>query len=148
MVTKFTHKLQHMQRTVIHLEARWCSNYHYCTISFNKIWTLILIGIKSFSLRVEDIIWWKSLTMVPEGNKVKRPSLVNHFVKTIHHHHRHHHYHHHLHQLKLNLHHSKKYESQVHATTPGCRYEVLDQLLKILMFHLKRIYLFRLLRSR
>ena len=49
--------------------APWCSGYHYCTTSW---W-----GSR----------WWGYLTMVPDGNKAKRLSSVNHTAKTIHHHH-------------------------------------------------------------
>ena len=51
--------------------APWCSGYYYCTISFNKAWTLVLRRFKSYSRRVGDSRWWGTLTMVPAGNKAK-----------------------------------------------------------------------------
>ena len=67
----------------------WCSGYHYCTTSFNKVWTQVRRRFISCSWRVGDSQWWGSLTMVPAGNKAKRLSSVNHTTKTIHHHHHH-----------------------------------------------------------
>ena len=49
--------------------APWCSGYHYCTTSFNKVWTRILRRFKSCSGRVGDLRWWESLTMFPAANK-------------------------------------------------------------------------------
>ena len=43
----------------------WYSGYHYCPISFNKIWTLILCTLKPCSRRVGDLQWGESLAMVP-----------------------------------------------------------------------------------
>ena len=54
--------------------------------SFNKAWTQVLRMFKSCSRCVGDSRWWRSLTMVPAGNKAKRLSSVNHTTKTIHHH--------------------------------------------------------------
>ena len=65
--------------------------YHYCTTSFNKAWTQVLCAFKSCSRRVGDSLWWRSLTMVPAGNKAKRLLSVNHTTKTIHY--RHHYLH-------------------------------------------------------
>ena len=45
--------------------ALWCSGYHYCTTSFNKVWTQVLRRFKSCSQHVGDLRWWGSLTMVP-----------------------------------------------------------------------------------
>ena len=69
--------------------APWCSAHHYCTTSFNEIWTQVLCKLKSCSQRVGDSRWWGSLTMVPPGNKAKRLSWVNHTTKTINHYHHH-----------------------------------------------------------
>ena len=66
----------------------WCSGYHYCTASFNLVWTQVLRRFKPCSQRVGDSRWWGSLTMVPAGNKAKHLSSVNHTTKTIHHHHK------------------------------------------------------------
>ena len=55
-------KMQHV--------ALWSSGYHYCTTSFNKIWTQILRRFKPCSRCDGDLGWWDSLTMVPAGNKV------------------------------------------------------------------------------
>ena len=65
--------------------ARWCSGYHYYTTSFKKPWTQVLRRFKSCSWRFNDLRWWGSLTMVPIQNKVKRPPLVKHTKKTVHH---------------------------------------------------------------
>ena len=46
--------------------APWCSRYHYCITSFNKVWAQILCR----SWRVGDLWWWVFLTMVPAGVKV------------------------------------------------------------------------------
>ena len=54
---------------------------------FNKAWTQVLRRIKSCSWRVGDSRWWRSLTMVPAGNKAKCLSSVNHTTKIIHRHH-------------------------------------------------------------
>ena len=70
--------------------APWCNGYLYCTTSFIKAWTQALGRFKS------------CLTMVPDGNKAKHLSLVNHITKTVHHHHDHHHHHHHHHLQKSN----------------------------------------------
>ena len=59
---------------------------HYCTTSFNWVWTQVLRRFKPCSRRVGDSRWWGSLTVVPAGNKAKRLSPVNHTTKTIHHH--------------------------------------------------------------
>ena len=50
-------------------------------------WTQVLRRFKFYSRRVGDLRWWRTLTMVPAGNKVKCLSSVNHATKTIHHHH-------------------------------------------------------------
>ena len=63
------------------------SGHHYFTTSFQKAWTQVLHKFKSCSLRVGDSQWWRSLIMVPAGNKAKRISSVNHTTETIHHHH-------------------------------------------------------------
>ena len=65
----------------------WCSRYHYCTTSFNKVSTQVLRRLKSCSRCVGDSRWWEFLTIVPAWNKAKRCSSVNHTTKTIHHHH-------------------------------------------------------------
>ena len=74
-------------------ELRFCAGsnpaWHIgdnCTTSFNLAWTQVLRGFKPCSRRVGDSRWWRSLTMVPAGNKAKRLSSVNHTTKTIHHH--------------------------------------------------------------
>ena len=69
--------------------APWCSGYHYCTTSFNKVWTQALCRFKSCSQHVGDSRWWESLIMVPPGNKAKCLSSVNYTTKRIHHHHHH-----------------------------------------------------------
>ena len=71
--------------------APWCSG---CTTSFNKAWTQVLRRLKPCLRRVGDSRWWRSLTVVPAGNKAKRFSSVNHTTETIHHHHHYHHHHH------------------------------------------------------
>ena len=63
----------------------WCSGYQYCTTSFDQV----LCWFKSCLLRVRDLWWWGSLTMVPAGNKPKYLLSINHTIKTIHHHHHH-----------------------------------------------------------
>ena len=68
--------------------------------SFNKAWTQVLRRFKSCSWRVGDSRWWGSLTMVPDGNKAKRLSSVNHITKTTYHHH---HHHHHCVQVSISL---------------------------------------------
>ena len=50
----------------------WCNGYHYCTTSFNKAWTQVLRRFKSCSRRVGNLRWWRSLAMIPAGNKAKR----------------------------------------------------------------------------
>ena len=65
----------------------WCSGYHYCTTSFNKVWTQILRRFKPCSRRVGDLRGWESLTMVLLEIRRKRLSSVNHTTKTIHQHH-------------------------------------------------------------
>ena len=67
--------------------APWCSHYHYCTVSFNKVWTQVLRNFESCSWHVKVLQWWKPLTLVPAGKKAYRLSSVNHSHKTIHHHH-------------------------------------------------------------
>ena len=67
------------------------SDYHYCKISFNKAWTQVLRSFKSCLRRVGDSRWWGSLTIVPDGNKARRLSSVNHNTKAIYHHHHNHH---------------------------------------------------------
>ena len=47
----------------------WYSGYRYCTVSFNKIWTLILCTLKPCSRCVGDLQWWESLAMVPVGSR-------------------------------------------------------------------------------
>ena len=74
--------------------APWCSGYHYCTNSYSEAWPQVLRRFKPCSWRVRDSRWWRSLTMIPAGNKAKRLSSVNHTTKTIHHHD-----HHHLHRV-------------------------------------------------
>ena len=58
--------------------APWYCGYHYCTTSFNKVWTQVLRRFKSCSRRVGDSRWWGSLKIVPGGNKAWHLSLVNH----------------------------------------------------------------------
>ena len=53
---------------------------------FSKSWTQVLCWFKSCAWRVKDLQWWKSLTIVPVGNKAKRVLSVNNSEKTIHHH--------------------------------------------------------------
>ena len=65
----------------------WCSCYHHCTSSFHNAWTQVLCRFKSCSWHIKDLRWWRSLAMVPAGNKAKRCSLVSHTAKIIHHHH-------------------------------------------------------------
>ena len=69
------------------LSGAWCSGYLYCTTSFNEAWIQVLRRFKPCLLRVGDLRWWGTLTMVPAESKAKRFSLVNHTTKTIHHHH-------------------------------------------------------------
>ena len=61
-----------------------CSGYHYCTNSFIKAWTQVLRRFKSCSWRIGYLRWWGSLTMVPDWNKAKRFSSVNHTTRTVH----------------------------------------------------------------
>ena len=49
--------------------APWRSGYHYCKTSFIKARTQALRRFKPCSWRVGDSRWWRSLTMVPIGNK-------------------------------------------------------------------------------
>ena len=58
--------------------------YHYCITSFNKAWIQVMCRFKSCSRRVGDWRWWRSLTMVPAGNKSKRLFSVNHATKIMH----------------------------------------------------------------
>ena len=44
--------------------ALWCSGYHYCTTSFNKVWTQILRRFQSCLQDVRDSRWWGSLAML------------------------------------------------------------------------------------
>ena len=44
--------------------ALWCSGYYYCTTSFNKAWTQVLLRFKSCLRHVGDLRWWGSLTIV------------------------------------------------------------------------------------
>ena len=39
--------------------ASWCSNYHYCTASFNKVWTQVLHRLRSCLWHVQGLIWWE-----------------------------------------------------------------------------------------
>ena len=57
--------------------APWCS-YHYCTTSFNQVWTQVLHRFKFCPRHVGDSRWWESLTMIL--------SSVSHTTKTVHHH--------------------------------------------------------------
>ena len=59
---------------------RW-NGYHYCTTSFNKVWTQILRRFKPCSRRVGDLRWWESLTIVPAGNKAKMSFVGQSFRK-------------------------------------------------------------------
>ena len=62
----------------------WCYLYaivsgsHYSITSFNKAWIQVLRRFKSCSWRVRDSRWWGSLPMVPNGNKGKSLSSINH----------------------------------------------------------------------
>ena len=70
--------------SILKIVVPWYSAYHYCTSSFNKVWTEALRRFKSCLGRVGDSRWWGSLTMVPTGNKAEHFSSVNHTTKTIH----------------------------------------------------------------
>ena len=72
--------------SILKIVVPWYSAYHYCTSSFNNVWTQALRRFKSCLGRVGDSRWWGSLTMVPTGNKAKCLSSVNHTTETIHHH--------------------------------------------------------------
>ena len=48
-----------------------CSGYHYCTTSFNKVWTQILQRFKFCSHQFGGLRWCRSLGMVLAGNKAK-----------------------------------------------------------------------------
>ena len=67
--------------------AKWCSDYHYCTTSFNLAWTQVLCRFKPYWRHVRNSWWLGSLTMIPAENKAKFLSLVYHTTKIIHHHH-------------------------------------------------------------
>ena len=50
----------------IPIKAPWCSGYHYCKTSFNKVWTLVQHSfISSTKCRR-----WECLTMVPPGKRL------------------------------------------------------------------------------
>ena len=66
---------------------RWGSGYHYGTNLFIKTLTQVLHRFKSCLWYAEDWWKWRSLTLVPAGNKVKSLSLVKHTTKIIYHHH-------------------------------------------------------------
>ena len=56
--------------------------YHFGSLTlFIKAWIDVLLKFKSCSQRVGDLRWWRSLTIVPAGNKAKCLSSVNHFAK-------------------------------------------------------------------
>ena len=67
--------------------APWCCGYHFCTTSFNKIWTRIPRRFKSCSKRVGDLRWRKTRTMVRLEIRRKRFLSINYTAKIIHHHH-------------------------------------------------------------
>ena len=73
----------------LHFVVLWCSNYHYCITSFNKVWTQVLRRFKYCLQHVGDSQWWEFLTIVPAGNKAKHPWMVDHTTQTIHFHHHH-----------------------------------------------------------
>ena len=81
---KISTKMKNIKRFY---EALWCSGYHYCTTSFNKAWTKVQCRFKSSWWCVGGSTWWGSLTIVPAGNKPRRPPSVNHTTKKIHYHH-------------------------------------------------------------
>ena len=56
--------------------------YHFGSVTlFIKAWIQVLPKFKSCSRRVGDLRWWRSLTNVLAGNKVKCLSSVNHSAK-------------------------------------------------------------------
>ena len=61
-----------------HKVVPWCSGYHYSATSFFNGWTQVQIPNRGASYS------WRSLTMVPAGNKAKHLSSVNHTTKTNH----------------------------------------------------------------
>ena len=84
--------------------APWCCDYQLCTISSSNAWIHVRRRFKSCLLRVLDLQWWESWTMISVGNKTWPLSSVNHSSKSIHshhHHYYHHHHHHHHYHLKL-----------------------------------------------
>ena len=72
---------------VRHALAPCCGGFHYCTTSFNKVWTQILRRFKSCSRRVANSRLWGSLTMVRLEIRRTRISSVNQTAKAIHPHH-------------------------------------------------------------
>ena len=66
----------------------WCRGVAVITIA--QLYSTKLHRFKSCSQRVGDLPLWKSLAMVPAGNKTKRLSSVNHTIKTILHHYHYH----------------------------------------------------------
>ena len=65
------------------LNWHWSSGYHYCTASFNKIWTEVLRRFKLCSRCVRGLGWWEPPTMVPPRNKAWHLSSVTHSINFI-----------------------------------------------------------------
>ena len=74
--------LANIERCRKFLEYALNSGYHYCTTTYNKVWTSLCTDLYG----VVDIV--RSMTMVLAGYKAKQLLLVNHTTKIIHHYHR------------------------------------------------------------
>ena len=68
--------------------APWCSGYHYCTTSFNKVSNSAQAQTVLEICDGENLWQWFRLEI-----RRKHLSSVKHTIKTIHHHHDHHHHH-------------------------------------------------------
>ena len=52
----------------IYRSYKFGRDYNYCTSSFIKTWTQVLLRSKSCSWHARDFRWWGSLTIVPVEN--------------------------------------------------------------------------------
>ena len=66
-------------QTYIAFVASWCIGYHYCTISFNRVWSLLLPRLKSFlrhvGIRDGEGLW--KLSRLKIKPKVFRGSTIS-----------------------------------------------------------------------
>ena len=91
-IRNYSKKIRKAPINTAYTVVPWCSGYHYCTTIFIKAWTQVLRRLKSYLRRVGDSRWWRSLTMVPAGNKTT-PIIGQPYRKKIYNNHHHHHHH-------------------------------------------------------